>query len=166
MVKGKVLYKNINTVVDPLKKAHEYATPGFCTASRSKWTLCATPRPENPETPCSRAARFASKASGMLECWNAGIGDVPSSRTGEVHGSRFSGSAVEKTEDGGNGVGAKNLSPGDVPPKSPDPESTPPPTVNREPLNREPTSTVNHEPLNREPTSTGSSVWTRVWIII
>jgi PAS domain S-box-containing protein len=64
--------------------------------------------------------------------------EVHGSRIEEVHGSRFNGSTVEETEDGGNGVGAKNLSPDGVAPNAPSPDTTPPPTVNPEPLNREP----------------------------
>ena len=57
---------------------------------------------------------------------------------GKVHGSRFSGSTVEETEDGGNDVGAKNLSPDGVTPNATYSHATIDPTLNREPLNREP----------------------------
>ena len=87
----------------------------------------------------------AERNAGMLGCWDAGIG--------EVHGSRFSGSTVEEAEDGGVGVGAKNLSPDGVTPNTSNSHATTDPTVNREPLNREPAITVNREPLNREPPS-------------
>ncbi|GAB6057856.1 hybrid sensor histidine kinase/response regulator [Desulfonatronum parangueonense] len=55
-----------------------------------------------------------------------------------IQGSRFNGSAVEETEDGGNGVGAKNLSPDGVTPNATYSHATTVSTVNREPLNREP----------------------------
>ena len=72
----------------------------------------------------------AERNAGMLGCWDAGIG--------EVHGSRFSGSTVEEAEDGGVGVGAKNLSPDGVTPNTSNSHATTDPTVNREPLPREP----------------------------
>ncbi|SMP76522.1 PAS domain S-box-containing protein [Desulfonatronum zhilinae] len=59
-------------------------------------------------------------------------------RIEEVHGSRFSGSTVEETEDGGVGIGAKNLSPDGVTPNATYSHATTAPTVNREPLNLEP----------------------------
>ena len=65
-----------------------------------------------------------------------------------VHGSRFNGSAVSEGMDEGVAVGAKHLSPDGVAPHAPSPDIITAPTVNREPLNREPSR---REPLNREP---------------
>ncbi|GAB6057858.1 PAS domain-containing hybrid sensor histidine kinase/response regulator [Desulfonatronum parangueonense] len=76
--------------------------------------------------------------SGRVE---VGIEEVHGSTDG-VHGSRFNGSAVEETEDGGNGVVAKNLSPDVVAQHAIYSGAPTPPTVNREPLNREPASIV------------------------
>jgi PAS domain S-box-containing protein len=73
---------------------------------------------------------------------------VHGSRPEEVHGSRFSGSAVEETEGGGNGVGAKNLSPDGVAQHAVYSGAPTHPTVNREALNSEP---FDREPLNLEP---------------
>jgi PAS domain S-box-containing protein len=86
--------------------------------------------------------RKAEKDAGMLECWDAGIE--------EVLGSRFSGSI--DIVGGGVAVGAKNLSPDGVAPNAPSHDYTPDPTVNREPLNPEPT--------NREPSPNAKLLFT------
>ena len=57
---------------------------------------------------------------------------------GEVHGSRFNGSAVEAEDVHGIGVGAHRGAPDGVAPNAIHSDYTPTPTVNREPLNREP----------------------------
>jgi signal transduction histidine kinase/CheY-like chemotaxis protein/HPt (histidine-containing phosphotransfer) domain-containing protein len=58
-------------------------------------------------------------------------------RVSRVHGSRFNGSAVEEMADG-VAVGAKNLSPHGIAPIATKSASSTAPTVNCEPLNREP----------------------------
>ncbi|HDQ40303.1 MAG TPA: response regulator [Desulfonatronum sp.] len=69
-------------------------------------------------------------------------------RAAEVQGSRFNGSTVFETADGGVVVGAKNLSPDGVAQHATYSGAPTHPTVNREPLNLEP---YDSEPLNREP---------------
>ncbi len=59
-------------------------------------------------------------------------------RAAEVHGSRFNGSAVGGTAVDCTGVGAHRVAPDRVTPDAKPFTNTTPPTVNREPLNREP----------------------------
>ncbi|SMP65027.1 PAS domain S-box-containing protein [Desulfonatronum zhilinae] len=51
----------------------------------------------------------------------------------EVHGSRFNGSTVGETTNGGVAVGRRNLTPGDIAPTAKPSDNNPEPTVNREP---------------------------------
>ena len=84
----------------------------------------------------------AEENAGILEFWDAGIGEVHGSRfngsTEGVHGSRFNGSTVEETTVDGVDVGAHRGAPDGVAPNAKHPDTTTAPTVNREPLNREP----------------------------
>ena len=68
-----------------------------------------------------------------------------------VHGSRFNGSAAGEIAVDGIGVEAHRGAPDGVAPNTTYSHATTDPTVNREPLNHEPSKTVNREPLNREP---------------
>ncbi|PTN35062.1 ATP-binding protein [Desulfonatronum sp. SC1] len=77
---------------------------------------------------CGNAVKFTEKGEVRIE-----VEEVQ----GEVHGSRFNGSTVEKTTDGVD-VGAKNILPDGVAPNTTHTGDTTDPTVNREPLIREP----------------------------
>ncbi|WP_199221463.1 response regulator [Desulfonatronum sp. SC1] len=59
-------------------------------------------------------------------------------KVSRVHGSRFKGSTVVQGADDGADVGAHRGAPDGVTPNASSPDTTPAPTVNREPLNREP----------------------------